>query len=104
MRLANKTDLITGAGQRFGLEIAERLARSAKIAILDLNHDIAKKAAGSIRAGAVAMCCDVSDAIAVERLGKARHRRQQCRHHAPKQANAGRHGGRIRPRHSALPR
>jgi 3-oxoacyl-[acyl-carrier protein] reductase len=61
MRLANKTALVTGAAQGFGLGIAETFAREgARVAIIDLNADAAATAAARIGAGALALACDVS--------------------------------------------
>lgn len=66
MRLNQKTAMITGAAQGFGLGMAETFAREgAKVAILDLNGDLARSAAESIGAGAVAHRCDVTDGSAV---------------------------------------
>jgi 3-oxoacyl-[acyl-carrier protein] reductase len=68
MRLANKTALVTGAGQGFGLGIAETFAREgAKVAFLDLNEGAAKEAAAKIGGNAIALGCDVSNGPQVER-------------------------------------
>jgi 3-oxoacyl-[acyl-carrier protein] reductase len=68
MRLANKTALVTGAGQGFGLGIAETFAREgAKVAFLDLNEGAAKEAAAKIGGNAIALGCDVSNGRHVER-------------------------------------
>src|SRR5215203_3693546 len=68
MRLANKTALVTGAGQGFGLGIAETFAREgAKVAFLDLNESAAKEAAAKIGGSAIALGCDVSNGAQVER-------------------------------------
>jgi 3-oxoacyl-[acyl-carrier protein] reductase len=66
MRLANKTALVTGAAQGFGLGIAETFAREgAKVAFLDLNEGAAKDAAAKVGASAIALGCDVSDGAQV---------------------------------------
>ena len=68
MRLANKTALVTGAGQGFGLGIAETFAREgAKVAFLDVNEGAAKEAAAKIGGNAIALGCDVSNGRQVER-------------------------------------
>src|SRR5829696_4027348 len=68
MRVANKTALVTGAAQGFGLGIAETFAREgARVAIVDLNADAAATAAARIGAGALALGCDVSRREEVDR-------------------------------------
>jgi 3-oxoacyl-[acyl-carrier protein] reductase len=72
MRLANKTALVTGAAQGFGLGIAETFAREgAKVAFLDLNEGAAKDAAAKVGASAIALGCDVSDGAEVEKAVQA---------------------------------
>ena len=67
MRLANKTALITGAAQGFGLGIAETFAREgARVAVLDIQETAADAAAKGIE-GAIALGCDVSKAADVDR-------------------------------------
>jgi 3-oxoacyl-[acyl-carrier protein] reductase len=71
MRLQNKTALVTGAAQGFGLGIAKTFAREgAKVALLDLNGAAAKEAAGKVGKGAIALACDVSKGAEVERAAK----------------------------------
>ena len=61
MRLANKTAIVTGAAQGFGLAIAQTFAREgARVACLDLQHEAAKAAAMQIGGGAIALACDVA--------------------------------------------
>lgn len=110
MRLAGKIAIVTGAGSGFGEGIATTFAREgARIIVNDLNVEAGERVASAIRvAGGDAhfVHADVSDGEAVvsllaatlEALRRSRHRRQQCRHHAPQQAGAGDHGARIRPR------
>jgi 3-oxoacyl-[acyl-carrier protein] reductase len=72
MRLGNKTALVTGAAQGFGLGIAETFAREgAKVAFLDLNEGAAKDAAAKVGASAIALGCDVSDGAEVEKAVQA---------------------------------
>jgi 3-oxoacyl-[acyl-carrier protein] reductase len=73
MRLANKTALVTGAAQGFGLGIAETFAREgARVAVLDLNAAGAEEAARKIGNAATPLACDVAKAADVERaVGEA---------------------------------
>jgi 3-oxoacyl-[acyl-carrier protein] reductase len=67
MRLADKTVLITGAAQGFGLGMAETFAREgAKVALVDVNLAGAEAAAAGIGASAIALACDVSKLDQVE--------------------------------------
>jgi 3-oxoacyl-[acyl-carrier protein] reductase len=67
MRLRGKSAIVTGAGQGFGLGIAETFAREgARVACLDFNAELAKAAADKIGAGAIALDCDVSKTDQVE--------------------------------------
>jgi 3-oxoacyl-[acyl-carrier protein] reductase len=71
MRLQNKTALVTGAAQGFGLGIAETFVREgARVALLDLKLGPAEEAARRIGDGAVALAGDVSKAADVERAAK----------------------------------
>ena len=66
MRLANKTAIVTGAAQGFGLAIAQTFAREgARVACLDLQGDAAKAAAALIGDGAMAHACDVANGASV---------------------------------------
>jgi 3-oxoacyl-[acyl-carrier protein] reductase len=72
MRLKGKSAIVTGAGQGFGLGIAETFAREgARVACLDFNAELARAAAARIGAGAIALPCDVSKKDQVEAAAKA---------------------------------
>lgn len=67
MRLADKTALVTGAAQGFGLGIAEAFAlQGAKVALVDINEAAAKAAAAKIGGSAMALGCDVTRMDQVE--------------------------------------
>lgn len=60
MRLKDKVALVTGAGSGMGLSIAETYAREgAKVGVLDVQEDAARKVAGAIGKNAVALRCDL---------------------------------------------
>ena len=65
MRIEGRSVVVTGAGGGLGAATANRFARlGAKVAILDLNIDLARKTAAEI--GAIAIETDVSDAQSVD--------------------------------------
>ncbi len=65
MEIKGHAAIVSGGGSGLGAETARFLsARGAKVALLDLDSDGAKKVAGEI--GGVALSCDVSDAKSVE--------------------------------------
>jgi len=69
MRLQNKTALVTGAAQGFGLGIAKRYAEEgARVAIVDMNGDKAQAAAAKVGMGAIAFSCDVTDGAALKAI------------------------------------
>src|ERR1700683_2409388 len=72
MRLKGRNAIVTGAGQGFGLGIAETFAREgARVACLDFKADLAKDAAAQIGGEAIALTCDVSKRNEVEAAVKA---------------------------------
>lgn len=67
MRLQHKTALVTGAASGFGTGIAETFAREgARVAVVDINEEGAKKVASSIGDAALPIACDVSDGRSVQ--------------------------------------
>ena len=72
MRLKGKNAIVTGAGQGFGLAIAQTFAaHGARVACLDHNAKTARAAAAAIGGGAIALTCDVSKRGEVEAAGAA---------------------------------
>ena len=73
--LKRKAALVTGAGRGIGREIAFQMAqRGADIAVVDVEHETAGKAAreiGELGVKAKAYNCDVSSLSAVERVTEA---------------------------------
>lgn len=62
MTLENKVALVTGAGSGFGEGIATEYARrGAKVAVVDIRADAARRVADGIGGNALAVACDVSD-------------------------------------------
>ena len=67
MDLQDKVAVITGGASGLGRASAERFAAAgAKVALLDLNEDMARAAAKDIGAGAAAFGVDVADAESAE--------------------------------------
>jgi 3-oxoacyl-[acyl-carrier protein] reductase len=67
MRLADKVAIVTGAGSGMGATIAETYAREgARVAVLDIDADAAKKVARGIGNTALALGCDVSKPAAID--------------------------------------
>ncbi|MCU0818703.1 MAG: SDR family oxidoreductase [Beijerinckiaceae bacterium] len=67
MRLKGKTALITGAGSGFGEGIAKTYAREgAKVAVVDINLEGAKRVASEIGASAIAVKADVTSQAETE--------------------------------------
>jgi len=61
MRLADKVAIVTGAGSGMGASIAETYAREgARVAVLDIEADAARKVARGIGNTALALACDVT--------------------------------------------
>lgn len=71
LRLNNKIAIVTGGGSGFGEGIAKLYAKEgAKVAILDLNLEAAKRVAGEIGPQAIAVHVDVGDFNSVEQASK----------------------------------
>ncbi|HEY4921642.1 MAG TPA: glucose 1-dehydrogenase [Xanthobacteraceae bacterium] len=67
MRLADKVAIVTGAGSGMGAAIAETYAREgARVAVLDIDADAAKKVARGIGNTALALGCDVTKSIEID--------------------------------------
>jgi 3-oxoacyl-[acyl-carrier protein] reductase len=67
MRLADKVAIVTGAGSGMGASIAETYAREgARVAVLDLDADAAKKVARAIGNTALALACDVAKSAEID--------------------------------------
>jgi 3-oxoacyl-[acyl-carrier protein] reductase len=70
LRLRNKTAIVTGAAQGFGLGIAQTFVREgALVAMLDLNGEAVAAAADELGPAAMAFRCDVADSADVARVG-----------------------------------
>lgn len=68
MRLEGKRTIVTGAASGFGREIARRFAKEgAKVAIVDLNEEGAKAVAAELGGAAIAIKCDVSQAVDINK-------------------------------------
>lgn len=66
MRLRNKTAIVTGAGQGFGLGIAQAFVREgAVVALLDINQESVERAAADLGPAAMPYRCDVANAAEV---------------------------------------
>jgi NAD(P)-dependent dehydrogenase (short-subunit alcohol dehydrogenase family) len=57
--------VITGAANGVGLETARRLARTHRVALLDINEEALNKAAADVDGEAAAFACDITDATSV---------------------------------------
>jgi NAD(P)-dependent dehydrogenase (short-subunit alcohol dehydrogenase family) len=67
-RLAGRRALVTGAARGIGRAYAERfVAEGARVAIVDVDGEAARKTASEIGSEAIAVVADVSDEAAVER-------------------------------------
>jgi 3-oxoacyl-[acyl-carrier protein] reductase len=65
-QLDGKVAFVTGAGGGFGEGIAQAFVREgARVAVVDLNADAARRVAGALGAAALPVACDVSDGAQV---------------------------------------
>ncbi|HEY5338835.1 MAG TPA: bifunctional aldolase/short-chain dehydrogenase [Rhizomicrobium sp.] len=65
--LARQVCVVTGGGSGIGAATAKEMAaEGAEVAVLDLSHDAAVKAAKAIHKNALAIACDVTDPAAVK--------------------------------------
>jgi NAD(P)-dependent dehydrogenase (short-subunit alcohol dehydrogenase family) len=75
MNVSGHAAIVTGGGSGLGAASARALAKAgAKVAVLDINIEGAKKVAGEI--GGLAVACDVADAASTEKAiaeAKAKH-------------------------------
>ena len=72
MQLKDRVAVVTGAGQGIGACVARAYAREgARVAVIDLNFEVANKVAAEINAAggeAMAVACDVADRVQVEAM------------------------------------
>jgi 3-oxoacyl-[acyl-carrier protein] reductase len=72
MQLKDRIAVVTGAGQGIGACVARAYAREgAKVAVIDLNLEVANKVVAEINAAggvAMAVACDVADRVQVEAM------------------------------------
>ncbi|MFJ1257837.1 SDR family NAD(P)-dependent oxidoreductase [Cupriavidus sp. CuC1] len=58
--------VITGAASGIGLAVAKRLAKTHRLALLDINGEAAEKAAADIDQAAIGLRCDITDSASVQ--------------------------------------
>lgn len=57
--------IITGAASGIGLAVAQRLANTHRVALLDINGEAAEKAAADLDQSALGLHCDITDSTSV---------------------------------------
>jgi NAD(P)-dependent dehydrogenase (short-subunit alcohol dehydrogenase family) len=57
--------VVTGAASGIGLAVTRQLARTHRVALLDINEEAAQQAAPGLGAAAIAVRCDITDADSV---------------------------------------
>jgi NAD(P)-dependent dehydrogenase (short-subunit alcohol dehydrogenase family) len=67
--------VITGAASGIGLAVTQRLARTHQVALLDINAEGARHAAGQLGSPAIALQCDIRDQESVSAAVQAVHAR-----------------------------
>ena len=71
MNFADRTAVVTGGAQGIGGAVAERLAAGgARVAVWDLDPELARQKAAALGAGAVALRVDVADWSSVDRAAQ----------------------------------
>ena len=67
--LKNKVAIVTGAGQRIGKAIAEKLAsHGATVVVTDVNEETANQTAAAIGGGAIAIRTDVTSRQSIDAM------------------------------------
>lgn len=70
-RMARPVAVITGAASGIGLAVTRRLARTHRVALLDIDGDAVRQAARDLGGTAFALRCDITDPESVEAAVRA---------------------------------
>ncbi|MFF5145826.1 SDR family NAD(P)-dependent oxidoreductase [Streptomyces sp. NPDC013157] len=70
-RMARPVAVITGAAGGIGLAVTRRLARTHRVALLDIDADAVRQAARDLGGTALALRCDITDPESVEAAVRA---------------------------------